>query len=128
KSEFFGSHVGSSWLSGFLVRDDPIDHTDQVVFLHDHQLLAIELDLVTGPFAEKHAVAGRHIERMQFAVFVANAGSDRDDLALDRLFLCRIGDKNAAGGLRFRLDTANQDAVLQWTQFHRGLPTPSFSE
>src|SRR5207247_8840478 len=33
-------------------------------------------------------------------------------------FLSRVGDENTAGRLRLRLDTTDQDAVLQWTQFH----------
>ena len=99
-----------------------IDHAHEVGFLHDHQLLAVELDLGARPFAEQHAVAGLDIERMQLAGLVANAGPDGDDLALHRLFLRRVGDEDAAGGLRLRLDTADQDAVLQWTQFHQGIP------
>ena len=66
------------------------------------------------------------IERMQLAVLVANAGTDGDDFALHRLFLSRVGDEDAAGGLRLRLDTADQDAVLQWTQFHRRSPRTKF--
>src|SRR5438128_1864569 len=62
---------------------------------------------------------------MQFAVLVPDTGSDRDDFALDRFLLCGVGYENAAGRLRFRLDTADQDAVLQWTQLHKGLLGPN---
>src|SRR3981081_1188730 len=44
--------AGSSWLSGFLVRGDLIDHAHDVGFLHDHQVLAIDLDLGARPLAE----------------------------------------------------------------------------
>ena len=57
-------------------------------------------------------------ERMQRAGLVARAGADGDDLALHRLFLRRVGDEDPAGGPGFGLDTADQDAVLQRTQFH----------
>ena len=62
------------------------------------------------------------VERVQLAVLVARARTDGDDLAFHRLFLRRVGNEDAAGGLGFRLDTADQDAVLQWTQFHRWSP------
>ena len=97
-------------------------HAHDVGFLHDHQVLAIELDLGARPFAEQHAVAGLDVERVQLAVLVARAGADGDDFAFHRLFLRRVGNDDAAGGLRLRLDTADQDAVLQRTQFHRWSP------
>src|SRR6185312_13446586 len=46
------------------------------------------------------------------------AGAGGDDVAFHRLFLRSVGDDDAAGGFRLLLDTADQDAVLQWTQFH----------
>jgi len=54
----------------------------------------------------------------ELAILVAHAGANSDDFAFHRLFLSRVGDENAAGGLGLRLDTADQDAVLQWAQFH----------
>src|ERR1700737_4085957 len=109
--------AGSSWLSGFLVRGGPIEHAHDVGFLHDHEVLAIELDLGARPLAEQHAVAAFDVERIHLATLVAHAGANRDDLAFHWLFLSRVGNENAAGGLRLRLDTTDQDAVLQWTQF-----------
>src|SRR5271167_4164937 len=44
-------------LSGFFSSDGVIEHAQDVGFLHDHQLFAIELDLGARPFAEQHAVA-----------------------------------------------------------------------
>jgi hypothetical protein len=59
-----------------------------------------------------------HVERVQFAVGVARAGADGDDFAFHWLFLRRVRDEDAASGFRLRLDTTNQNAVLQWAQFH----------
>src|SRR5207248_2318673 len=71
--------VGSSWLGGFLLRGGLIEHAHDVGFLHDHQVFAIELDLGARPLSEQHAVAFFDVEWMQLAVFVANAGADRDE-------------------------------------------------
>src|ERR1700676_4322710 len=109
---------GSSRLCGFLRRGGPIDHTHDVGFLHDHEVLAIELDLGARPLSEQHAVADLDVEWVQLAILVAHAWANGDDFALHRLFLRRVGDENAPGGLRLRLDTADQDAVLQRTQIH----------
>src|SRR5436190_1949312 len=110
--------IGSSWLCGFLLRGGPVEHAHDVGFLHDHQVFAVELDLGARPFREQHAIAALDVEWMQLAALIAGAGTDGKHFAFHRLFLRRVGDKNAAGGLRFRIDTAKQDAVLQWTQFH----------
>src|SRR3954466_3070521 len=110
--------IGSSWLCGFLLRGGPIEHAHDVGFLHDHQVFAVELDLGARPLREQHAIAALDVERMQLAALVAGAGTDGEHFAFHRLFLLRVGDKNAAGGLRLRIDAADQNAVLQWTQFH----------
>src|SRR6266545_207822 len=109
-------------LCGFLLGSDVVKDAHDVGFLHDHQILAVELDLGARPLAEQHAVAELDIERMELAGLVTGSRPDGDDFALHRLFLCRIGNENAAGGLRLRLDTADQDAVLQRTQFHLWSP------
>jgi hypothetical protein len=53
------------------------------------------------------------------ALLVARARAGGEDFAFHRLFLRGVGNDDAAGGLRLLLDTADQDAVLSWTQFHR---------
>src|ERR1700746_3524723 len=110
------------WLSSFLIRGGVINHAHDVGFLHDHEVLTVELDLGARPLAEQHAVASLDCERVQLAILVARAGADGDDFAFHRLFLRRIGDKDAASGFRLRLDTTNQNAVLQWAQFHLRFP------
>src|SRR6185312_8932224 len=109
-----------SWLSGLLLLGGLIDHAHDVGLLHDQEILAIELDLGTRPFSEQHAVAGLDVERVKRAALVARAGAGGDDFAFHRLLLHGVGDDDAAGGFRLLLDTTDQDAILQWTQFHGG--------
>src|SRR5215218_2577956 len=63
--------------------DDPED----VAFLHDDQVFAVDLDLGARPFAEQDAVAGLDVERGHLAFVRASARTDRDDFAYLRLFL-----------------------------------------
>src|SRR5215204_6340778 len=112
---------GIPWLCGFLLRDGLIDQAHDIGFLHDHQVFAIELDLGARPLAEQHAVAGLHVERVQLAGVIAYARTDGDHFPFHRLLLRGVGNEDAAGCFRLRIDTANQDAVLQRTQFHAGL-------
>src|SRR6185312_2837052 len=115
-----------SRLSGLLLGGGLIDHAHDVGLLHDQEVLAIELDLGTRPFAEQDAVARLDVERVERAVLVARAGAGGDDFAFHRLFLRSVRDDDAAGGFRLLLDTADQDAVLQWTQFHEISLGPDF--
>src|SRR3981081_2698626 len=75
-----------------------LEHPHDVALLHDQVLDAVDLDLGAGPLAEQHAVAGMHVDRDELAVLVTAAGTHRNDLALRRLLLGRIGDDDAAGG------------------------------
>jgi hypothetical protein len=45
-----------------LGRGGALDDAHDVAFLHDQQLLAVDLDLGAGPLAEQHAVAGLDVE------------------------------------------------------------------
>src|SRR6478736_10021345 len=94
--------------------DDPHD----VAFLHDQQVLAVDLDLGAGPLAEQDAVAGLHFQRVDLTLLVAGAGADGDDLALARLFLGGVGDDDAPGGLFLGLDAADEHAIVQRTECH----------
>ena len=71
-----------------------------------------------GPFAEQHPVARLEFERNELAAFVAGARPDRDDFAFLRLLLDGVWNDDAA--LRFILafDATDDDAVVQWTEFH----------
>ena len=55
---------------------------------------------------------------IKLAVIVATAGADANDLALLRLLLGGVGDNDAAGGLRFGINTLDNDAVVKRAKFH----------
>jgi hypothetical protein len=94
-----------------------LEHAQDVAFLHDQQVLAVDLDLGARPLAEQDAVAGLHVQRLDLAVFVvARAGADGDDFAFLRLFLGGVGDDDPALGLFFFLDALDEDAVSQGTK------------
>src|SRR5260370_31089992 len=87
-----------------------LDLAHDVGFLHDDEVLAIELDLGARPLAEQHAVAGLDVERMQRAVLTARARADGDHFAFHRLFLGGVGNDDATRGLFLGLDAADSDA------------------
>src|SRR3954469_26055521 len=74
-----------------------LDHPHDVAFLHDEQLLPVDLDLGARPFAEQHLVLGLQIEGDDLAALVAGTGADGDDLALLGLLGSRVGDNDTAG-------------------------------
>src|SRR3546814_8011974 len=78
-------------LGRLLERDDIVDHAEDVAFLHDEQVLAVDLDLGPRPFAEKDPVAGFHGEFDEIAVVIARAETDGDDFAFLRHFLAVSG-------------------------------------
>src|SRR5829696_4768989 len=94
------------------------DHAHDVGFLHDQEILTINAHLGAGPLAEQDAVAGFHVEGDNLAALVTGTGADGDDLALLRLLLGGVRDDDAALGLLFSLNTADDDAVVQRTEFH----------
>src|SRR6202049_2744922 len=96
------------------------DHAHDVGFFHDQQLLAVELDFGARPLAEQHLIAGLDVGLDQLPGLVAAARAHGDDLALLRLLLARIGAEDAAGRLRFGLDAADDDAVVQGTELELG--------
>src|ERR1700686_697764 len=72
-----------------------LDHTHDVGLLHDQKVLAVNLDLGAGPFAEQHPVARFEFEWDQLAALVPSARPHGDDLALLRLLLDGAGNNNA---------------------------------
>src|SRR5246127_555650 len=110
--------VGFEGLGGLLLGGSVGENAHDVAFLHDQQLLAIDLDLGARPLAEQHAVADLDVDRDQLAALVAATGADGDDFALRGLFPGRIGDDNAASGLLFGVDALDHDAVVKRTEFH----------
>src|SRR3954470_4304909 len=94
------------------------DDAEDVAFLHDEQVLAVEADLGARPFAEQDLVAGLDVERSHGAVLGLAARAGGDHLALLRLFLRGIRDDDPAGRLFFGLDTADQNPVVKRTEVH----------
>src|ERR1700678_4167311 len=87
-------------LSGLLLGGGKIgENAHDVALLHDQQLLAVELDLGAGPFAEQHAVADLEVDRDQLAGFVAATRADCRDFALRGLLLGAVRDDDAASCL-----------------------------
>src|SRR6478672_4065398 len=95
-----------------------LDHTHDVGLLHDQKVLAVDLDLGAGPFAEQHPVARFDVRRNELAALVPSAWPHGDDLALLRLLLDGVGNDDAALCLFFAFDAADDDTVVQWTEFH----------
>src|SRR3546814_20043095 len=55
--------------------DESADDPQDVGFLHDEQVFAIDADLGARPLAEQDAVAGLDVERRHLAVFRLDAGA-----------------------------------------------------
>ena len=75
------------------------DNSQDVVFPHHQEIIAINLDFRAGIFAEQHYVANLDIQRKNLAVFGLLAVTNSHDLAALRLFFCGFGDKKPPGGL-----------------------------
>ena len=95
-----------------------LEHAHDVGLLHDEELLAVDLDLGAGPLAEQHAVACLEVDGDELAGFVAGARADGDDFAFLRLLLGGVGNDDAALRLLFAFEAADDDAVVQRTEFH----------
>src|SRR5512147_1989528 len=95
------------------------DDAEEIGFLHDQQLLAVDLDFRAGPLAEQHPVAGLDVERNDLAVLVAPARADGNHLAFLRLLLRGVRNDDAAFGLVFLLDALDDHAVVQRPKLHR---------
>src|SRR5260370_32606118 len=84
-----------------------LDDAHDVRFVHDQQILAVELDLGAGPLAEQDAVALLDVERHHGTPLVAGARTDGDDLAFHRLFLDGVGNYDTARPLVFWCEAGN---------------------
>src|ERR1700678_110781 len=94
------------------------NHAHDVGFLHDQEVLTVDLDLGAGPLAEQHLVAGLDVERRQLAAFVATAGTSGDNLAFLRFLLGGVRNDDAALRLLLAFEALDDDAVMQGTEFH----------
>src|SRR5580704_16411166 len=102
----------------FLCGACTLDHAHNVGLFHDQEILPIDLDFGAGPFSKQHPVARFDVKRNELAAFVTGARSDGDDLAFLRFFLGCVWNDDAAFRLVLALDAADDDAVVQWTEFH----------
>ena len=84
--------------------------------------IAVDLDLVAAVLAEQDAVALLDVQGANRPLVVELAVADGDDLALGGLLLGGVGDDDAALGLLFLGDAANQYTIMKWANFHRILP------
>ena len=80
------------------------DHAQDVAFLHDQEVLTVDLDLGARPLAEQDLVALLDVEGLDLAAVIAGAGTDGDDFAFLRLFLGGVGNDDPALGLFFFFD------------------------
>src|ERR1019366_4270735 len=94
------------------------DDAQDVAFLHDEQVIAVDLDLGAGPLSEEDAVAGLDVEGGELAGFIATTGTHSDDLTFLRLLLDGIGDDDAAFCLLLALEALDDDAVVQRSKCH----------
>src|SRR5580698_10426138 len=94
------------------------ENAHDVALLHDQQLLAVELDLGAGPFAEQHAVADLEVDRDELAGFVAATRADGGDFTLRGFLFGAVRDDDAAGRLFLGIDALDDDAIVQRTKLH----------
>src|SRR5689334_3077544 len=110
---------GASRSGGLLLGGGNVgENAHDVAFLHDQEILAVDLDLGAGPLAEQHAVADLEVDRDQLAGFVAAARADGDDFALGGLFLGSVGNDDATCGFVFGINALDHDAVVQRAESH----------
>src|ERR1700688_4351996 len=97
---------------GLLLGYRLLQHAHDVGLLHDQEILAVDLDLGAGPFAEQHAVTLLQVDRNELAGFVAATRADGDNLALRRLLLGAVGDDDAASGLCIGINTLDNNTIV----------------
>src|SRR3954466_12089105 len=73
------------------------DDCEQVVFLHDQQLVAVDLDGLAAVLAEQDAVANLHVQGDQFTLVGLAARADGQHFTLVGLLGGVVGDDDAGG-------------------------------
>src|SRR5205085_4018129 len=112
-------------LRGLPLGDGLFENAHDVAFLHDQEILTIDLHFGAGPFAEQHALADLEVDRDQLAVLVAATGADGDDLALRGLLFDGVGNDDATGALLLGIDALDDDAVVKRGELY-GCPPKLF--
>jgi hypothetical protein len=103
-----------------------LDYANDVVFTHGQQFLTVDLEGLTGVFAEQNAITDLHVHRKQLAVVTDFAVANGNDFALIRLFGSGIGNNDSGCSLGFSFQTLDDDTVAQGTNLHAY--SPKFSE
>src|SRR6478672_10019644 len=98
--------------------DRSAEDGEDVVFLHDEQVGAIELHFGAGVLAEQHLVADLDLGGTDRTVIQRLAFTDGDHFALDRLLGGRVRDNDPAGGHLFFFHALDDDAVVQRLDIH----------
>src|ERR1019366_3557652 len=80
------------------------DDAEDVAFLHDEEVFAVDLDFRARPFSEQNIVADLDVQRNQLAAFVTGTGADCNDFAFLGFFLGAVGNDDAALGLLFAFE------------------------
>jgi hypothetical protein len=75
------------------------DDAEDLIFAHDQEFFAIELDLGGAVLAEKHALTRADIERLSDAICAVLAFADRHDFTLLRPLSSGVGDDDTAARL-----------------------------
>src|SRR5262249_3751136 len=89
------------------------ENAHDVGLLHDQEFIAIEFHFGARPLAEQHLVAGLELDRDELPGFVATTRANGNDFALHRLFFGGIRDDDATLRLLIRVDTLDDDTVMQ---------------
>src|SRR3990167_2643835 len=99
-----------------------LDHCEQIVFLHDQQLVAVDLDSLARVLAEQNAVTDLHVQGDHVALVVLLAGADGQHFTLIGLFSGVVRDHDAGGGRGFAFDTLDDHAIVQRAKVHCNAP------
>src|SRR4030095_6222889 len=95
-----------------------LDDREHVLFLQDQVVLVVDLDLRARVLAEEDLVAGFDVEGDLLALLRHPAVPHGDPLALLWLFLGGVGGYDGPLPRSPLLDTLDEDAVVQRTNFH----------
>jgi hypothetical protein len=94
-----------------------MDDREHVGLAQDQVRLVVERDFGAAVLPVEHLVADLHVHR-DALVLLESARSDRDDLALLRLFLGGVGDVQAAAHLLRVLQSLDDNTVSQRCDLH----------
>jgi hypothetical protein len=95
-----------------------LNYAHDVFFAHDQQLVAIDLDGLTGVLAEQHAVAHLERHRANLAVVLDLAGANGQNFTLVGLLGRVVGNDDAGSGFLLFFETLDDNQIMQRTNFH----------